>query len=528
MGAFSFYSKDINKNKFNEFVKKATDIRDFKNSISLHFSQNLTEISELSKIDVIKRYGVLANNAFTSSKNIRGQELQKAVVDVLVAYENRFDTVKDKIQFKIQSKSKVSYYKGNTQTKRKGDIKEYSLVLKSTKLTRLMTYISRYASEGIALALSNKLQIETDANKRVFFEDCLNFLNKFGEERILKLALSRRYRFLKRYSNPIHFKRLSYRSQIQSEGILLKNHKGYANSMGVIMGMNGRKLCVPVSFGTPYHDHLNQFKIKEYNVVVEENRIRFILFKEVSRKYSIGNTDFMGVDTNIKHNLFSTSLDKTVDLDRGLFKRYVNFLQKYDKHKERSSVRHFNLWQTRVQTMLKQKASELVDIATQNGKNHIVMEDLSNFGKSLIRSDEYVGFKYSRLVKLLNLGSLNTLVRGIAQKKGIQLTIIHSHYTSQMCSRCGHISKQNRKTQEDFKCVVCSHELNADLNSSFNIHLLGQQEVLSDNMLKEDSSSWYIPKKLNKELIRYNREDIVTSLAFQQNRKKLFEFIYFR
>ena len=42
-------------------------------------------------------------------------------------------------------------------------------------------------------------------------------------------------------------------------------------------------------------------------------------------------------------------------------------------------------------------------------------------------------------------------------------------YTSQKCHKCGHVAKDNRKTQADFKCLACGHRDNADLNAALNI-----------------------------------------------------------
>lgn len=42
-------------------------------------------------------------------------------------------------------------------------------------------------------------------------------------------------------------------------------------------------------------------------------------------------------------------------------------------------------------------------------------------------------------------------------------------YTSQKCSSCGHIAKENRLTQSKFNCVSCGHRENADLNAAKNI-----------------------------------------------------------
>ena len=42
-------------------------------------------------------------------------------------------------------------------------------------------------------------------------------------------------------------------------------------------------------------------------------------------------------------------------------------------------------------------------------------------------------------------------------------------FTSQRCNKCGHIDKENRKTQADFKCLACGYRDNADVNAALNI-----------------------------------------------------------
>jgi len=90
-----------------------------------------------------------------------------------------------------------------------------------------------------------------------------------------------------------------------------------------------------------------------------------------------------------------------------------------------------------------------------------------------------------------------------------------------------YLDKTSFDVVEEFKCTVCGHVMNADLNSSINICLLGQQEVLECQLTKIDSlKQWHIPKPyLKKEKIKDAIETIVTSSPFQENRENLFEFI---
>jgi putative transposase len=41
--------------------------------------------------------------------------------------------------------------------------------------------------------------------------------------------------------------------------------------------------------------------------------------------------------------------------------------------------------------------------------------------------------------------------------------------TSRTCNACGHTSKDNRRTQEEFICVSCGNIDNADYNAAKNI-----------------------------------------------------------
>ncbi|MFO7931439.1 MAG: RNA-guided endonuclease TnpB family protein, partial [Desulfosalsimonas sp.] len=58
---------------------------------------------------------------------------------------------------------------------------------------------------------------------------------------------------------------------------------------------------------------------------------------------------------------------------------------------------------------------------------------------------------------------------------GGALIRISPHNTSQTCSACGHMSKNNRKSQSRFVCEACGLEINADHNAAINIQTLGQR-----------------------------------------------------
>ncbi len=58
--------------------------------------------------------------------------------------------------------------------------------------------------------------------------------------------------------------------------------------------------------------------------------------------------------------------------------------------------------------------------------------------------------------------------------RGGMLAEVNPRHTSQQCSCCWHTAKENRVSQGVFRCQVCGHEENADVNAAKNILTVGQ------------------------------------------------------
>jgi hypothetical protein len=102
IGSYSFYSVDINTDKYNAFYQKALQIRDYKNCLSQHIISNLLEYLEKSKVDLIKEFGNTSTKLSAPFNLMTGQEMQKAVEDVYTCYDNKFAAIRSKLQFKVQ------------------------------------------------------------------------------------------------------------------------------------------------------------------------------------------------------------------------------------------------------------------------------------------------------------------------------------------------------------------------------------------------------------------------------------------
>jgi putative transposase len=66
-------------------------------------------------------------------------------------------------------------------------------------------------------------------------------------------------------------------------------------------------------------------------------------------------------------------------------------------------------------------------------------------------------------------GMFGDMLKYKAIETGAKVIEVPAAYTSQMCSKCGHIDEKNRPSQAVFACQKCGHAENADLNAARNI-----------------------------------------------------------
>lgn len=110
----------------------------------------------------------------------------------------------------------------------------------------------------------------------------------------------------------------------------------------------------------------------------------------------------------------------------------------------------------------------LINYAVNNNCGIIQMEDLTG-----ITSDS------NRFLKNWSYFDLQTKIEYKAQEVGIKVVYIDPHYTSQRCSKCGYISKDNRTEQALFLCQKCGYKTNADYNASQNIAIKDIDKIIN-------------------------------------------------
>ena len=214
------------------------------------------------------------------------------------------------------------------------------------------------------------------------------------------------------------------------------------------------------------------------------------------------STSIIGLDVGIAK--LATLSDGTIFQAINSFKKNQKKLARLQRQLSRK-IKFSNNWQKqkrKIQRLYSHIANIRKDylhkITTTISKNHamIVIEDLKvkNMSKSATGTLNKPG-RNVRAKSGLNRSILDQdwyeMRRQLEYKqfwRGGKVLAIPPAYTSQRCSCCGHITKENRLSQSKFVCKMCGYTANADVNGARNILAAGHAVLACREMAQSSRS----------------------------------------
>ena len=517
----SFYSDRLTERKHGLLKKQAESLRDVRNELALLVNSDLMLYLSMSKIDFQKAMLPLIKD------RVHSNFTKQLCDDVHKNYQNRFTAIQKHMRFEKVKSLEMTYYKRNTKKNKKGDRKGIIRKVESTPLTKVMSYLARYGSDTTVNYIETAIINESDVSKQKFYAQVLDYINRFGFDRLMKLAMSKRIEVLSRYKEPINFVSLTFRGRSRlSTDIVSFNHNFDSTIKAfVCFGWTETRssIKIPVLYSKKWHGKMNKYTNgtdTSYIVTFLSDKVRIIITHDGERELpdAVDCTNYVGFDANSKHNQLIGSNGIKVDHNREALDALVKELIHTDNLKENNPEYKTGKQRTKKINTLRRKIihhtqANCVHICKRmiaNGENHAVFEDLDNsFGKSFVTKDD---INYNRLIAEMHLSSIKDEFEHIARKFKIAVSTVHAEYTSIQCAKCGYIDDENRKTQEDFVCLECGHTDNADHNASVNIKMRVSEAVLRDKLLKASKlgNGSYSPKSLH----RHKVKEILLSLRY--------------
>jgi IS605 OrfB family transposase len=217
-----------------------------------------------------------------------------------------------------------------------------------------------------------------------------------------------------------------------------------------------------------HHKHSNSFAASGFNLrkciqlkkVGEKIYFGLVWEKDEVEKEVVGDKKVVGVDVGYK-KLIATSDGKIIGSDMlGIYEQIVR--------KKKNSMAQRKVIASRDEAL-----NSYVKELFLGDFDELVVEDLKDVkkGKKYWNSakSQMPHWVYAKLIKRIEM---------TCEVKGISLVKVSPAYTSQTCSECGSVNEKSRKG-EDFKCIDCGMEMDADLNAAINIRNRGVMVPLS-------------------------------------------------
>ena len=334
-----FISDDLTRQKYGELYDLAVSIREQKNTISKEIASDLLKYLEYNPLTFVTEMRAKYKGVINSNFD---KQLYQEVMD---AYQNKFDAIVRKIAFsKVEFKG-FEFYKRNCKGHTKGDLKHVITKRSSTPLSICLTYLARYGNENTLDYVTKQLET-CDDKKRDFYNNIIRCCDKFGFDRLMGLALRRRERVIAKYKDkPIVFKSLSFRGRSRKK-LIVDHNKNYNSEINAFVSLSfptRKSMDIPVKFSKDYHgsikDYMNKSNDYEYVLCFDERRkqVKVNIVKSGIRYIPTvtGNDKAVGIDVNVKHNLFSLSDGTTYDYDRQLVTDYCRLKRHIDSLKSK-------------------------------------------------------------------------------------------------------------------------------------------------------------------------------------------------
>jgi len=283
---------------------------------------------------------------------------------------------------------------------------------------------------------------------------------------------------LKKYSRNKKLKSVkSVKLAVPNQGIKIKDDKIYIPCL---------KLSLEIWFDKNF-EKINQIEIgKEYAYISVS----------YNDKELINPKTFIGVDRNTTHHTLVASdiksgkvlkLGKSCNHIHKKYKEIRRNLQRKGKYKKVKSIK--NRERNIIKNINHQISRKLIDYAIQV-KGGLVLENLKDIRKTAKTRRKQ---RYS-----LNSWSFYQLAQMIeykAKKQGIPIFYVEPQYTSQRCSRCGHIEKANRNGNL-FQCKKCGKVEDSGVNAGFNLAEMQNKGILQFDIERDISKgNTDIPKE---------------------------------
>ena len=242
----------------------------------------------------------------------------------------------------------------------------------------------------------------------------------------------------------------------------------------------GRRILIPLLYGDYQRNFLGNTDLKRGSVTITDSAVMIAYTKRTPVTQSASR---VGIDINQRRVVSSDgaeyNLSEVMRLHAEYGIRRTRFQKKHNKdervkrkfissRRERARIGHF----------LHVVAKQIVEAAkTQN--ESIMLENLKGINKPQRKHDRN-GEGRRRRMSQWPFRMLQNLITYKAGWEGIKVEFVNPSLTSKTCHFCGHIKRELKLSEREWRCPSCGAILDRDLNAAVNIERRGTMPCLGE------------------------------------------------
>ena len=224
------------------------------------------------------------------------------------------------------------------------------------------------------------------------------------------------------------------------------------------------RVVVPLLYGEYQRERFDRIK-GQADLVYRKRKFYLYCTVNLPGNAPVTPTEFLGVDLGVA-NIATTSDGKMhsgseVKAVRCRHRKLRTKLQKKQTRAAKRKLKKLSGRERRFATHVNHCISKQIVAEAKRSERGLKLEDLSG-----IRERVKAGRKQRAVLHSWAFSQLLLFLKYKALIAGVLLVTIDPRNTSRECAECGHIAKENRKTQDQFRCCLCGHEAHADTNAA--------------------------------------------------------------
>jgi predicted transposase len=269
----------------------------------------------------------------------------------------------------------------------------------------------------------------------------------------------------------------------------------FHKSESVSLRLWNQRITVPIILGQYQAHKLNGIKLSdtgESDLIYDriQNRFYLVITFDQPETPTIQTSKVLGLDLGIKFLV--------ADSDGALYtgaqveqtrNRYAELRKRLQARHSKSSFRHLKKLSGKEHRYCKDVdhclSKQIVQKAKGTGRS-LALEELKGIRERLGRRPErkrvpvlgnsaplsvekprkHVRKSVRTLINKWSFSQLRLFIAYKAKIAGVRVYVVPAYYSSQTCNVCGHVSKSNRISRDNFRCKNCGHAEHADINAA--------------------------------------------------------------